>query len=259
MSAEAEKAGAAVLRRPVVGKFLPAHKNDVRHRSQALNIINYGGAAPEADNGREGRADTRNAALTFERFHQGRLFADLVRARAGVPVAIEFFTGAADVVAEKALGVRIVDGLLHDGKQVAIFAADIDVSLLRAHCETGDDNALDDRVRILLEDKAVFAGAGLGFVAVHQNVFWLGSFLGNKAPLHAGREAGATASAKVRSLHLVDDRVRRHRKRLLDGLVAVELEVGVDVGRTFAEPLGNDADFVGMGNQVGHYCFPFAR
>src|SRR3954471_24342241 len=241
MSAKAEEAGSAVLRRAVIGEFLAAHKNDVRNRSQALDIINDSGAAPESDNSRERRTNARNTALSFERFHQCRLFANFIGAGAGVPIAIELLARAEDVVAEKALGIGIINRLLHDSEQIAILAADVDVSLLRADGESGDDHAFDNRVGVLLEDQAVFAGARLGFVAIHQNVFRFGGFFRNEAPLHSGREAGAAASAKVGSLHLVDDRVGRHLQGFLHGLIAIELEVSLDVSGTFAKALGNDA------------------
>src|SRR5947209_3918555 len=132
MSAKAEEAGSAVLRRAIIREFLATHKNDVRDGSQTLNIINNGGATPESDNSRERRTDARNATLSFQRLHQGGLFAYFIGARARVPIAIELLAGAKDVMAEKALGIGVVDSLLHDGQQVAILAADIDVSLLRA-------------------------------------------------------------------------------------------------------------------------------
>src|SRR5882724_3089769 len=259
MSAETEKAGAAILRRSVIGELLATHQDDVRYRSQALDIINDGRTAPEPDHCREGWADTRHAALALQGFHERRLFPDFIRAGTGVPVAIKLLAGAKDVVAEEALSVGIVDRLLHDGEQIAVFAADIDISLLRADGEAGDNHALDDGVRILLEDEAVFAGAGFGLVPIDQNVFRLGCFFGNEAPFHASREAGAAAPAKVGGFDLVDDRVRSHLQSFFDGLVAVELEIGVDVGRTFAEPLRNDSDLVGMLSQIRHYCFAFER
>src|SRR4051812_31692509 len=174
MSAKAEEAGFAALPRGGISEIFAAHKNDVRDGSQALDIINDSGAAPESDDGRERRTDARNAALSFQRFHQCRLFANFIGAGAGVPITIEPFAGAEDVVTKKSLGVSVVNRLLHYGEQVAILAADVDVSLLCANGESGDDHAFDDRVRVLLEDQAVFAGSWLGFIAVHQNVFRLG-------------------------------------------------------------------------------------
>src|SRR5438270_10450379 len=116
MSAEAEEAGATVLRGAVVGKLLAAHKNDVGNRGQALNIINDGRTAPESDDRRERRTDARDTPLALKRFHQSRLLADFVGAGASMPVAIEFLAGAEDVVAEEAFGVGVVDRLLHDGE-----------------------------------------------------------------------------------------------------------------------------------------------
>ena len=112
----------------------------------------------------------------------------------------------------------------------------------------GDHHAFDDGVRIVLEDQPVFAGAGLALVAVAQHVLRLGRLLGHERPLHAGGESGAAAAAQVRRLHLVDDGVRLHGQRLLQRLVAVELEVAVEVGRAHAKALGDDLYFIGMGN-----------
>ena len=49
-------------------------------------------------------------------------------------------------------------------------------------------------------------------------------FLGNEAPLHAGREAGAAAPAQIRLFHFVDDLLGRHlRERFFEGLIAFVL------------------------------------
>ena len=124
--------------------------------------------------------------------------------------------------------------------------------LLRADREPGDHHAFDDGVRIMLENQPVFAGAGLALVAVAQNILGLRRLLGHERPLHPGGEAGAAASAQPGVLDLIDDRVRLHAERLLHGLVAVEFEVAIDVGRTLAEAPGDDFYLVGMGNQVSH-------
>src|SRR5437660_10442492 len=129
MSTEAEEASTAVLGRAVVGEVLATHKNDVRDRRQALDIINDGRAAPKSDDSRKRRPDAGYTALSFERFHERRLFTDLIGAGAGVPIAIELLAGPENVVAEEAFGVGVIDRLLHDGEQVAIFATNVDVPL----------------------------------------------------------------------------------------------------------------------------------
>ena len=45
------------------------------------------------------------------------------------------------------------------------FFADVDVGGVCADGEGGDDHALDELVRILVDDVAVLEGAGLGFVS----------------------------------------------------------------------------------------------
>ncbi len=212
------------------------------------------GPAPQSHDRGKWRTNARDAALPFERFHQRRLFADFIGARAGVHKDVEIDARAEDVLADEAARVSVGNGLLHDLDQVAIFAAQIDVAGLRADRERGDHHAFNDGVRIVLEDEAVFAGAGLALVTVAQHVLRLGRLLGHERPLHAGRKSRAAAAAQVRLLHLVDDGVGRHAERFLQRLVAVELEIAVERGRAHAKALGDDLHFIGMGDQVCHRC-----
>ena len=86
----------------------------MRYGGDGLGVVDDRWAAIEAHDGRERRLDARNAALAFERLHQRRLFAHFISARAGLRNDLKFSVGAEDVFAEKALGVGIGDGLLHD-------------------------------------------------------------------------------------------------------------------------------------------------
>jgi hypothetical protein len=63
-----------------------------------------------------------------------------------------------------------------------------------------------------------------------------------------GGKSRAAAAAQVRRLHLVDDGVGLHGERLLQGLVAVELQIAVEVGRAQAKALGDDLYLIGMGD-----------
>ena len=124
--------------------------------------------------------------------------------------------------------------------------------VLRAHRQARDHHAFDHGMRIVLENQPVFAGAGLAFVAVAQNVFRLGRLLGHERPLQSGAETRAATPAQAGILDLVDDAVRPHAQGLLHRLVAVQLQVAINIGRTQAESLGDDFYFVGMGNQISH-------
>ena len=51
-----------------------------------------------------------------------------------------------------------------------IFAAHVDVGGVRAHRERGEQRALDQRMRVVAQDLAVLAGAGLRFVGVDDEI-----------------------------------------------------------------------------------------
>src|SRR5437764_9769256 len=98
----------------------------------------------------------------------------------------------------------------------------------------------------MLEDQPIFAGAGLTLVAVTENVLRLGRLLGHERPLHSSREPSSATPAQPRILDLIDDGVRFHSQRLLQGLVAIQFEIAVDVGRALAKTPGDDFYLVGM-------------
>ena len=135
------------------------------------------------------------------------------------------------------LRIGVLDRLLHDHRQIAILAANVDVRRVRADGERGDHRAFNHGVRIVLENQAVFAGAGLALIAVAKHILWFGRLLRDKRPLHPGAEPGAAASAQAGVLHLVDDGVRLHGERLLHGLVAVQFEIAIDIRRALAKAL----------------------
>ncbi len=166
-----------------------------------------------------------------------------------MPVDVEVVSAAENVLAEKAARVSVGDRLLHDLEQIAILAANVDVSGMRADGDAGDHHAFDHRVRIVLENQPVFAGARFALVAVAQHVLWLGRLLGHERPLHPGIESRAAAPAQAGVLDFVDHRLRPHAQGFLHGFVAVEFEIAVDVGRAQAKALGDDLYFVGMGDQ----------
>ena len=77
--------------------------------------------------------------------------------------------------------VGVGDGLFDDLQQVAVLAAEIDEAQLGADGEPGDHGAFDDGMRVFEEDDMVLAGAGLGLVAVDEDVLGLFGDLGDEA------------------------------------------------------------------------------
>ncbi len=156
---------------------------------------------------------------------------------------IEVERPAVDVVLADQLGlVGLVDRRLKALALENVFAAHVDVGGVGAHREGGEQAALDQRVRIVAQDFAVLAGAGLGFVGVDDEIMRaLGiDDLGHERPFEAGRKARAAAPAQARGLHLVDDPVAAlvddrlgvvpiaARARALQAAVAEAVEIGED-------------------------------
>ena len=48
-------------------------------------------------------------------------------------------------------------------------------------------------------------------------------------------------------------------KAFCSGLVAVQLEIAVEVGRAHAKALGDDLYFIGMGNEISHSLIASGR
>src|SRR5207248_9088310 len=74
-----------------------------------------------------------------------------------------------------------------------------------AHGEGGDQRALEQQMRVVPHAVAVFAGAGLGFLRVDDEIGWPRIALGHERPLEAGGEAGAAAPAQTGVPDLGDD------------------------------------------------------
>ena len=179
---------------PFFGEPRPAYHSPPRRRmagtaESVSTLLMTVGDPYRPDDGGEGRPDARIAALAFERFHQRRFFAAFVGARAGVRDQIEIESAAENIFAEIARGVGFFDGRVHDVQHVAIFAANVDVALMRADRAPGDDDAFDQLMRIHFHQRTVLAGAGLALIGVAENVFRLRRFLGHEAPLHARWES----------------------------------------------------------------------
>ncbi len=72
-----------------------------------------------------------------------------------------------------------------------VLVADIEDAALRAGDQAGDDHALDEEMRQVGHDEAIFDGAGFAFIGVTNNVFHGIGLFANQVPLHAGGKSGA--------------------------------------------------------------------
>src|SRR6185312_13077845 len=104
-----------------------------------------------------------------------------------------------------------------------------------------EDAALDQFVRIVAQDVAVLAGAGLALVGVDDEIARPLALLRHERPFEPGREAGAAAAAQPGFLAFVDDPVAALGD---DGLGAVPVAAPARPGETpivLAIEVGEDA------------------
>jgi hypothetical protein len=150
---------------------------------------------------------------------------------------VEVEAGAEDVLAEGADHVGVGDGGLQPAYDVKRLAPHVDERLVGANREARDDDALEQDVGVGEHERHVLAGAGLGLVGVDDQVVRLVVTLRDEAPLHAGRESGATAPTQAGVLDQRDDRVGLHGgQRLARGGIAAA--VTLDRPRLLVAPVG---------------------
>src|SRR5437667_1156565 len=100
VAADADDACAGVVRRAELRVFRGAHRDDVFHRAEGLDVVDDRRAQVETEDGREvRRLDARIGAFAFERFDQAGLLAADVGARPAMDVDLEVVAGPEDVVA----------------------------------------------------------------------------------------------------------------------------------------------------------------
>ena len=113
-----------------------------------------------------------------------------------------------------------------------VLGAHVHEALVRADRKGADDHALDQRVRVAFEHRAVHERARVAFVGVAQDVLGLVVLLLREAPLHPRGEAGAAAAAQAAGEDLVDDLLGRRRgEHLGERLVALAGDVLLDLER----------------------------
>ena len=171
---DAEELGAGVALAPERVEPRRAPPADGRRDRDRFHVGHGRGTAEEADGGGEGRLQPWLARLALERLDERRFLAAHVGAHAAVDEDVEVVARAARVLADEPGLVGFLDGALEDGGFVVELAADVDVGGAAVHGPAGDETAFDEFVRVLAHDFAVFAGAGLAFVGVDDEVAGLG-------------------------------------------------------------------------------------
>ena len=135
---------------------------------------------------------------------------------------------ATDIFAEVSLGVSLfnsrIQHLLAEGK----LAADVDISRLNAHRIAANQDALNEEMRIFLQDIPVAKRPRLAFIGVATEIARL-DILRDETPFQPGGEAGTASAFQPGIHHHLSDVVRLvFRYRLLKTSVAVVLTKNIE-------------------------------
>src|SRR5215217_4776823 len=248
VAGDAEQLGAGRLLRAHGAEPVDALADDPGHGGDRLDVVDRGRGPVQALDGREGGAQLGLAALALERGQQGRLLAADVGPGAPVQDQVKVEAGALDVAAEQALVVGGVDRRLEPAAWPAALAPQVDEGVAAADGVGGDDHALDQGVRVALEQLHVLEGAGLALVGVDHQVGRLAGPLGQEPPLHAGREPGPAPAPQPGVLDQLDQVLGGLLEGGVQAGVAVQLAEPVDLMRPVVPPAGGQhLDLVGHG------------
>ena len=177
---------------------------------------------------RKRRLDLWPTSAAFQRRQQRCFFAADIGARASVNDHVQVVSRAENILADVTGLNGFINGLLEPAGTESELTADIDESGMRLNGVGRDERPFDGRVRIFLNEQTIFDRAGLALVRITNEIFRLRAVLRNKAPLHAGRKAGAAPAAQTRSFDLVDQLLRCHA---LDDLAPRTIAAARFVGR----------------------------
>ena len=130
----------------------------------------------------------------------------------------------------------------------------------RADGIRADHHAFDNLVRHAFEQGTIHERPGIAFVGVANDIFLVAGRLAAKAPLHAGREAGAAATAQAGLAHFVNHLFGFQRtERLGHGSVGAPSNRIVDALRIEPAAVAKHVALLRPveGNQIGsrgHLC-----
>ena len=125
--------------------------------------------------------------------------------------------------------------------------------MLCAHGPAGNRHALQNPVRVALENAAVHEGAGIAFVGVANDISDRRKLPRDEFPLQTGGVARSTAAAQPALLDLGDNLCRRHlRRRAQQRLISAHGDViGDAFGIDLAGIRQDDAPLTGKERMVG--------
>ncbi len=176
------------------------------HVAKRLDVVHDCRAHVETEHGWEIRwFDPGITPFAFERLDQACFFATNVSASPAMDVNLDVESGAENVTSKEIVLARFFDGAFEDFRAFRKLTSDIDVGRAGIQGETGDQDAFQQLMRILVNDVAVFERAWLRFVGVADQIDRPFFVRLDEAPFKTARKSGPTATAQPRVFDFIDN------------------------------------------------------
>ncbi len=179
--------------------------DDPRHAGIGLDIVDQRWFAVQASLRGVRRAISRHPALALDGLQQGGLLAANKRAAALHDPYVQIEPAVHDVLAQVPALYHTADCFLDVLHRQRVFQADVEHARMRAHSKRGDNDSLEDSVRVAFEQHPVHESARVAFVAVHNDELPGAASTADHPPFSAGREACTTTPAQAGRSYRVND------------------------------------------------------
>ena len=170
VAGDAEELGALVSLTPEAGEPRSTSTANGRGDRDGFDVCDGARAAEEAHISREGWLQPWLALLALDTLYERGLLSTDVRSSTTVNVDIKVITGVAGVLADEAIGVGLIDGLLYVLCLLIELPTNIDVSGVGVHSSTSNQATFDEFVGITTHDFTVFACPWFTFISIHDEV-----------------------------------------------------------------------------------------
>ncbi len=169
---------------------------DIGYAGQSLDIVDESGLAEKSALSREGGLGAGHAALAFNGGDQGGLLAADEGSGALHDTQLEIKAAVKQVRPEQPAFLRLLYGVAHALYRQGVLGTHIDDTLVGFYGLGGDNHALDDGVRVALEQGTVHKGTRVTLVTIADNVFFVALRVQSELPFKPAGEAAAASAAQ---------------------------------------------------------------
>ena len=170
MPTDAKNLAAVIILPSHRGKPCRAAPHNLRHNSQRLHIIHQRGTSIESHLGWIGRLETRLPFAPFKTLQQRTLFAANICTRAIMNEKINGKSRLCRIVSQQTIFISFPDGFFNNRPLVSKLPSDIDISHPRPNGSTGNHRSLQQSVRFIAQNIAIFACARLALIGIDHHI-----------------------------------------------------------------------------------------